>query len=487
MNSNDNFYQSGEFYTNNPDDELIDNNNKMNDMNNKEEESNNKKKDKLFFDDDIGIETKKVNDNPFLSQNEEILENNNYDNNNKEEQNNFNNNKQIENEKNNKNEIIIEENKIEEKKEKKKKKKKKEIQIEKIQENPNEEEGLKNLLEGPKNNEDEDININPRPNIKKLILAILFGQLLSLLSVGNGYFVEEIQKQKELQIPLLLNSTYYLILFFIYFFISKLKVKKPKLIYIILSICDTQANYINIFIFSKIEFKYPYIINILSNIWTVLFTLILLRQYKYLINHKIGLILCFVGVFSAFLGSFNDIDKFVSMFSSFNDDILGILLCLLVSLLYGLNAVLIEKFISEENDEIKSYCTWLGIFGFAISIIESLIPISDDGFEFQILFDTKAHMVDIVVIIFWILSSICLAAMTSLSPFYIQKFGATMFNISLVFTVLWAYIIDSIFINKKYEFYWLNIFYFIGFIIIIIGTVIFMRKERIKRNEYNYA
>ena len=259
------------------------------------------------------------------------------------------------------------------------------------------------------------------------------------------------------------------------------------MIYIILSICDTQANYINIFIFSKIEFKYPYIINILSNIWTVLFTLILLRQYKYLINHKIGLILCFVGVFSAFLGSFNDIDKFVSMFSTFNDDILGILLCLLVSLLYGLNAVLIERFISEENDEIKSYCTWLGIFGFAISIIESLIPISDDGFEFQILFDTKAHMVDIVVIIFWILSSICLAAMTSLSPFYIQKFGATMFNISLVFTVLWAYIIDSIFINKKYEFYWLNIFYFIGFIIIIIGTVIFMRKERIKRNEYNYA
>ena len=217
MNSNDNFYQSGEFYTNNPDDELIDNNNKMNDMNNKEEESNNKKKDKLFFDDDSGIETKKVNDNPFLSQNEEILENNNYDNNNKEEQNNFNNNKQIENEKNNKNEIIIEENKIEEKKEKKKKKKKKEIQIEKIQENPNEEEGLKNLLEGPENNEDEDININPRSNIKKLILAILFGQLLSLLSVGNGYFVEEIQKQKELQIPLLLNSTYYLILFLSFF------------------------------------------------------------------------------------------------------------------------------------------------------------------------------------------------------------------------------------------------------------------------------
>ena len=77
--------------------------------------------------------------------------------------------------------------------------------------------------------------------------------------------------------------------------------------------------------------------------------------------------------------------------------------------------------------------------------------------------------------------------MTSLSPFYIQKFSATMYNVSLVFTIFWSYMIDSIFIKKKFEFGWLNILYFVGLIIIIVGTVIFSRKDRVKKHDYNYS
>ena len=557
MNSNGNFYQSGEFYTNNPDDELIDNNNN-NDMNNNIiEENNNNKKNKLFFGDNDDNEMKKPNDNPFLSMNDEIIENNNNNNiniiennnniegikdNKREENNNINNNaihKDIEEIKDNKeekennnninnkekeeieyseetagkynNEKIIEENKenkigiennnkeniikenkeniieenneniIEEKKEIKKKKKKKKKEI---KESIVEDEGLQSLLKISENDED---NIIQKTSIKSRILAILFGQLISLLAVGNGFFVEEIQNTKDLAIPMLLNSSYYLILFLIYFFISKRKIKKPKLIYIILSILDTQANYINVFLFSFIQFEYPYIINILSSIWTVVFSLILLRQYKYLINHILGIIICLIGVFSVFFGASKTFDDFIEMFKSFNSQIKGLLLCILVSILYGLNTVLLEKYISEENDEIKSYCTWLGIFGFFISFIESFIPINDAGFEIKILFITKSNNVDYIVIIFWILSALFLAAMTSLSPFYIQKFGATMYNISLLFTVFWSYMIDSIFIKQKFEFNWINCFYFIGFVIVIAGTIIFMRVERIKKNEFSYS
>ena len=77
--------------------------------------------------------------------------------------------------------------------------------------------------------------------------------------------------------------------------------------------------------------------------------------------------------------------------------------------------------------------------------------------------------------------------MTSISPFYIQKFSATMYNVSLVFTIFWSYMIDSIFIKKKFEFGWLNILYFVGLIIIIVGTVIFSRKDRVKKHDYNYS
>jgi len=283
-------------------------------------------------------------------------------------------------------------------------------------------------------------------------------------------------------VPLLINASYYFLIFFLYFFISKCKIKKPKWIYIILSLLDTQANFINIYIFSFIDFRFPYIMNILSTIWAVVFTLILIRIYKYLLNHILGIILCIVGVFSVFLGTFEKISDFIDIFKSFNDDIKGLLLSILVSILYGLNSVLMEKYISNENDEIKSYCIWLGIFGFGISIIESFIPKGGNEFEFKILFVTKINNIDKYVIIYWILAALFLMALTALSPFYIQKFSATMFNISLVFTILWSFIIDLICIKKEFNFYWLIILYFIGFIIIIIGTVIFNLKPRIKKH-----
>ena len=50
----------------------------------------------------------------------------------------------------------------------------------------------------------------------------------------------------------------------------------------------------------------------------------------------------------------------------------------------NLSSKVMEKYISTENDEIKSYCTWLGIFGLGISILESFIPKGGFEFEFKI-------------------------------------------------------------------------------------------------------
>ncbi len=512
--------ENEKIYTNNPDDEIFTNNqNEAIYTNNPDDvENQNTKKNELFFkDDDVTIK----NDEMI---NDKIQENNDKkdeiiiikDNNNKiieeekkennielKELDNKNNNEIKENVKeekekeelNNENELNEKESEIEEKEiiiKNENKKKEKESLINTTGNNQITEENGENdnsmaqsLLNNNESNIIDNNNKNKNKscqNIKKIIFAILFGQILSLLCVGNGYFAEEIQKQKKIEVPLLINASYYFLIFFLYFFISKCKIKKPKWIYIILSLLDTQANFINIYIFSFIDFRFPYIMNILSTIWAVVFTLILIRIYKYLLNHILGIILCIVGVFSVFLGTFEKISDFIDIFKSFNDDIKGLLLSILVSILYGLNSVLMEKYISNENDEIKSYCIWLGIFGFGISIIESFIPKGGNEFEFKILFVTKINNIDKYVIIYWILAALFLMALTALSPFYIQKFSATMFNIFLVFTILWSFIIDLICIKKEFNFYWLIILYFIGFIIIIIGTVIFNLKPRIKKH-----
>ena len=321
---------------------------------------------------------------------------------------------------------------------------------------------------------------NNKSKTYTILFAILFGQLLSLLCVGNGYFSQYIQNKRNIVTPLLLNASYYFLIFIIYgIVILKLKIEKPKIIYIILGIFDTQANYINIFIFSFVKFEYPYIINILSSMWSVLFTLILIKRYKYLNNHIYGIIICLFGIFLLFLGTFESFGSFINMFKSFNEQIKGLLLSILVSILYGLNAVLMEKYLLDEK-EIKAYCSWLGIVGFSISILQSFIPISDDGFEFKILFNSDF---DFKIFVCWLFAALSLAAMTSLSPFYIQKYSANMFNISLLFTIFWSFVIDSLFIVDDFKFYGFCAFFIIGFIIVIIGTIIFSRKDRLNLEE----
>ena len=297
------------------------------------------------------------------------------------------------------------------------------------------------------------------------------------------------KKKKEIVTPSLINTTYYFLIFLICFFISKCKIKKPRLIYIILSVLDTQSILINTFLLSFIPFDYPYIMNLLSSIWIVIFTLILSRTYKYLSNHVFGMIIWFIGVIAMILGSFNSIKDLKDDFKHFNDNIMGLILSLPASISIGLNAVLTEKYISLENGEIKSYRTWLGIFGFFITVIEGFIPKGDYDSEYKILFYDKKDKIDTELIIFWILSSICLVAMSLLSTLYIQKFQITMFNIVLVPAIFWSYII-KIFIIKKiseFDWYWFNTLYFIGFFIIIGGTVIFLLNNRVKRNEFAFA
>ena len=352
--------------------------------------------------------------------------------------------------------------------------------------NLNNQENGNEIIKSVKSEEFFSDDIKPsKSKLYSILFSIFFGQLLSLLCVGNGYFSQYIQNERGIVTPLLLNASYYILIFILYgIIILKLKIQKPKIIYIILSISDTQANYINIFIFSFVKFEYPYIINILSSMWSVLFTLILIKRYRYLSNHIYGIIICLIGVFLLFLGTFESFGSFIDMFKSFNEQLKGLLLSIVVSILYGINAVLMEKYILDDT-EIKAYCSWLGIIGFSVSFLQSFIPISDDGFEFKILFNSDF---DFKIFICWVFSALSLAGMTSLSPFYIQKYSANMFNISLLFTIFWSFIIDVLFIVDDFKMYGFCTFFFIGFLIVIFGTIIFSRKDRIdieeKSNNY---
>ena len=206
---------------------------------------------------------------------------------------------------------------------------------------------------------------NSKTNYTKIILGLLIGQLLSILSVLNGLCSQYLETKRNLVIPLLLTTSYYFLLFITWIIITR-EIHKPKLIYIILTIIDSQANFINVYTFSLIQFEYPFIINFLSVIWTVLLTMLFITKYTYTHIHKIGLLITFTGICIILCSN-------ISISHLFNSQSLkGLFCCLVTSVLYSVNSILQEKFL-DSNEEIFGYLPWMGLIGSAISFVQALL------------------------------------------------------------------------------------------------------------------
>ena len=293
--------------------------------------------------------------------------------------------------------------------------------------------------------------------VRNKLSHIIIGQFISLLSVFNGLACITIETKYHKVIPLLLTYTYYITLSLLWLYRSHFKLNHLKSIYAIIAFVDSQANFINVYTFTIIQFEYPFIINFLSVIWTVLLTMLFITKYTYTHIHKIGLLITFTGICIILCSN-------ISISHLFNSQSLkGLFCCLVTSVLYSVNSILQEKFL-DSNEEIFGYLPWMGLIGSAISFVQAL------------LFGEFAQMKNFSfnVIEMWLLFILTLVTITSISPFFIAKCGAAMFNFSLASTIFWSMLIDIFVINLMDSF---NIYYFIGFIIVIIGLYIFYMKD----------
>ena len=300
------------------------------------------------------------------------------------------------------------------------------------------------------------------PNYKKIILGLIIGQVLSILSVMNGLCSQYLEIKRMLMIPLILNSIYYLFLFILWIIITR-KVEKPKIIYIIIAIIDSQANFICVYTFGAVKFEYPFIINFSSSIWSFFMTLIFVKKYKYRLIHFISVLISLIGVVLTLVGTFKNLSDVSLMFQN----VKGLLLCLASSILYAITSILQEIYL-DKNENIRNYFVWTGGLGTLITFLESFI-----FSELNILINYTNY--DFWIIFAMICFGLILMGFASIAPFYIGKFSAVMFNVGLASTVFWSYIGNLILngdeANEK------NVFYFVGFAIIIIGLVIFYYRD----------
>lgn len=162
---------------------------------------------------------------------------------------------------------------------------------------------------------------------------IFLGQFLAILSVLNGLLSHRIETKHMVVTPLLMTSSYYFLLGAIWLIYNKLSLKRLRLVYYFITFIDSQANFINIFVFTFIQFEFPFIINFCSVIWTCLFTWLFITKYQYKASHVIGIVIALLGVIITLYGTFDGMNDINRLFSN---NVKGFGLCLLTSLLYSM-------------------------------------------------------------------------------------------------------------------------------------------------------
>jgi drug/metabolite transporter (DMT)-like permease len=168
-------------------------------------------------------------------------------------------------------------------------------------------------------------------NFKIIIFNIIIGQILALLIVANGKTSEILQKDEKFATPLFMTSLYYFFLFWLWFLINR-KIKKPRLVFLFIAVCDSQSNFLMVFAFSKIPPYFIFVINVLSVFWTVILSIFFVKEYKYTKIHIIGVIIAIIGVCLTFYGCIAQLEDKNVLF----DNMEGLAYCIIASLGYSM-------------------------------------------------------------------------------------------------------------------------------------------------------
>jgi solute carrier family 35 protein F1/2 len=309
------------------------------------------------------------------------------------------------------------------------------------------------------------------------VFTIITGQLIALISVGVGQTSTVIQQ--DLPIPFCLNICYYFLLGIVWMLINPIfgipPLTKPKFYFFLIIFLDTQANCSKIFAFSNGQLSYPFIINSCTILFSCLFTWFFIgNKYKYKLVHFIGICLTFAGTVLTFYGALKMSQE--NIWEEINQNTIYFLFAFISSILFSLNTTFMDMFF-ETGKDIYEFLPWLGIFGAILLFIEGywlgdvavFLKTLKAG---ELVFKLKSFLNFLVFLVLF-------CVLGTFMPFMIMRTSNFLFNLSFVSQIFWSYIFAIIFQDGDHNNYW----YYIGFVIILAGIIVFSLKD-IKNHDF---
>ena len=224
-----------------------------------------------------------------------------------------------------------------------------------------------------------------------------------------------------------------------------------------------------IFAFSKGQLNYPFIINSSTILFCWLFTWIFIKKYKYSFLHIVGILLSFTGVIVTFYGALQIGEDIIK---EIRENYIYFLFSLVSSICYSISTVLMEANF-ESGKDIYDFFLWQGLLGALFLFVESFAFSEPQN----LIHLFKTIDIDYLFLLFLLVFIVLFSIFDLIMPFYIKRHSASLFNISLVSQIFWAFVVEALKTQGPANNYW----YYLGFFIILSGIIIFsLVKAEIK-------
>lgn len=282
--------------------------------------------------------------------------------------------------------------------------------------------------------------------------VLALGQLVSL-SMTGGSFASSALSDKGVDAPVTQSLLVYILLALVYGGVLLYRGKKlqvPWYWYILLAFVDVEGNFLVVK-----AYQYTSITSVtLLDCWTIPWVMILtcfVIKTKYTPWQFAGAVICVAGLVLVLFSDASTSD------SGGSKPILGDTLVIGGTIFYAMSNVG-EEFCVKKRDRVE-VVAMLGVFGTLISTIQLLILERKE---------LESLEWSYTIVLLFLGYGLSMFAFYTLVPFLLKMSGATIFNLSLLTSDMWAILISIFFYHKAVD--WL---YYVAFGVVAVGLTIY--------------
>ena len=284
--------------------------------------------------------------------------------------------------------------------------------------------------------------------------AIAVGQTLSLLVTCTG-LTSSVLARNGIDAPTTQSLLNYVLLGLVYGSVMLYRGKEIQISwywYLLLAFFDVEANYLAVK-----AYQYTSITSVmLLDCWTIPCVLLLtwlVLKTRYGSHHFVGVAICVGGLIMVIFSDVHAQDRS----SSGSNVLLGDALVLGASMLYAVSNVS-EEFVVKKVDQVE-FLAHVGFFGAIISLCQLVVLELDELQAIHWSVSSIAPFIGFALSCF---------GFSSMVPWLLQMNGATMLNLSLLTSDMWAVAVRALGFHES-----VDSLYFVAFALVAVGLIVY--------------